>query len=159
MGVGKTTIGHQLSQLLGIDFIDLDDEITTQAGLSIPEIFRNNGEDHFRMIEKKILAQLNSHTEPAIIALGGGTICDPENRKLILQNNICIYLHKTWEEIEKSLSKLKNRPLIDQNSPSKLKALYSKRQPIYELSQLKMPINTEFEPQKLANYLKLLTNR
>ena len=159
MGVGKTTIGLQLSELFELDFIDLDQEIINQTGLSISEIFNNNGEDYFRVIEKDVLNKLNLQSESSIIALGGGTICDHENRKLILQNNICIYLYKSWEEIEKSLPKLKNRPLIYKNSPSKLRVLYNKRQSTYELSQLKMPINTVFETQKLANYLKLLTNR
>ena len=159
MGVGKTTIGLQLSEILELDFIDLDQEIVNQTGLSIPEIFNNNGEDYFRIIEKNVLTKINLQKKSSIIALGGGTICDHENRRLILQNNICIYLYKPWEEIEKSLPKLKNRPLIIKNSPSKLRELYNKRQSTYELSQLKMPINTVFETQKLANYLKLLTNR
>jgi len=88
-----------------------------------------------------------------------GTLTNQENRNLVLQNNLCIYLYKSWEEIEKSLPKLKNRPLINQNSISELRAIFNKRSSYYELSQLKMPINTVFKPQKLANYLKLLTNR
>ena len=159
MGVGKTTIGLQLSEILELDFIDLDQEIINQTGLSIPEIFNNNGEDYFRIIEKNVLTKINLQKKSSIIALGGGTISDHENRRLILQNNICIYFYKPWKEIEKSLPKLKNRPLIIKNSPSKLRELYNKRQSTYELSQLKMPINTVFETQKLANYLKLLTNR
>ena len=55
MGVGKTTIGLQLSELLELDFIDLDQEIINQTGLSISEIFNNNGEDYFRVIEKDVL--------------------------------------------------------------------------------------------------------
>ena len=59
MGVGKTTIGLQLSELLELNFIDLDQEIINQTGLSISEIFNNNGEDYFRVIEKDVLNKLN----------------------------------------------------------------------------------------------------
>lgn len=159
MGVGKTTIGLQLSKILGLDFYDLDQEISNHTGKSIPEIFNDKGEDYFREIEKDTLIKLNAKKNTCIVALGGGTMSDTESRYLVLQNSICIYLQKPWLEIEKNLSKLKNRPLIKQKSPTELKAIFNKRRLIYEQSQLKMPINTEFQTQKLANYLKLLTNR
>lgn len=159
MGVGKTTIGLQLSQILGLDFYDLDQEISNHTCKSISEIFKNKGEDYFRAIEKDTLIKLNAKKNPCIIALGGGTLSDQESLDLVLQNNTCIYLHKSWLEIEKNLLELQNRPLIEQKSLSELKVIFNKRRPIYEQSQLKMPINTEFEAQKLANYLKLLTNR
>lgn len=159
MGVGKTTIGLQLSEILGLDFYDIDQEITNQTGKSITELFEKNGEEYFRGIEKDTLIKLNAKKNLSVIALGGGTLTDQENRNLVLQNNLCIYLFKSWEEIEESLPKLKNRPLINQNSIAELRAIFNKRSSYYELSQLKMPINTVFKPQKLANYLKLLTNR
>jgi shikimate kinase len=48
MGVGKTTIGLQLSEILGLDFYDIDQEITNQTGKSITELFEKNGEEYFR---------------------------------------------------------------------------------------------------------------
>lgn len=159
MGVGKTTIGLHLSEILELDFFDLDQEITNQAGKSITELFDKNGEEYFRVIEKDTLIKLNTKKNLSVIALGGGTLSDQETCNLVLQNNLCIYLYKSWEEIEKSLPKLENRPLINQNSIAELRAIFNKRSSYYEQSQLKMPINAVFKTQKLANYLKLLTNR
>jgi len=99
MGVGKTTIGLQLSEILGLDFYYLDQEISNHTGKSIPEIFNNKGEGYFRGIEKDTLIKLNAKKNTCIVALGGGTLSDTESRYLVLQNSICIYLHKPWLEI------------------------------------------------------------
>jgi len=159
MGVGKTFIGKQLSELLQLPFIDLDVAIEKTTEKSIPELFDIEGEDSFRLKETQILKKTISTVDQSIISLGGGTICNVQNSKIILENGISIYLYKPWSELENNLSKLKGRPIIKQNSTTELKLLFSKREHFYEQSQLKMPINTDFEPQILANYLKLLTNR
>ena len=69
MGVGKTTIGLQLSEILGLDFYDLDQEISNHTGKSIPEIFNNKGEGYFRGIEKDTLIKLNAKKNTCIVAL------------------------------------------------------------------------------------------
>jgi len=61
MGVGKTTIGLQLSEILELDFYDIDQEITNQTGKSITELFEKNGEEYFRVIEKDTLIKLNGY--------------------------------------------------------------------------------------------------
>lgn len=64
MGVGKTTIGLQLSELLELDFIDLDQEIINQTGLSISEIFNNNGAQHRYTLERTFARRSSLRTRP-----------------------------------------------------------------------------------------------
>ena len=160
MGVGKTTIGNQLAELLQVSFIDLDQHIEKKEKNSISDIFNQGGEEEFRLLERKHLLQLIKITkEKTEIALGGGTICHLHNHINILQNGICIYLKSEWSAINENLKNLVDRPLIQQKSESELHALYLKRVPFYHLSQVETLTNTGFEAKKLAKSLKLLTNR
>src|SRR5207244_12720116 len=82
MGSGKTSVGWRLAKKLGWKFIDLDEEIERSEGRPVAEIFRENGEAHFRQIERNCLQKLSSSAaaEKSVIAFGGGTFLDPENR-------------------------------------------------------------------------------
>jgi shikimate kinase len=159
MGVGKTTIGRELSNLLNLPFIDLDEYITKQEGKSISDIFQQDGELSFRLIERKSLLSLLALADPHIIALGGGTMSSLKNDTLLLESGVCIYLYKPWEEIALYIKILTDRPLTTGLSLVELEIIFRKREHFYELCQLKMPVDTAFTTQKLANYLKLLTNR
>ncbi|MDB9882379.1 shikimate kinase [Bacteroidia bacterium] len=160
MGVGKTTIGRELATLSELPFLDLDDEITKHAGLSISSIFEQQGEYAFRQLERDtLLTILKKLKKPHVIALGGGTICSVTNYTEILNNGRCVYLYKPWEELREMLKILSDRPLALHSSVEELEDIFVKREPFYELSQLKMPINTMFSTQKLAQKLRLLTFR
>ncbi|MBP5321719.1 MAG: bifunctional shikimate kinase/3-dehydroquinate synthase [Kiritimatiellae bacterium] len=79
---GKSTLGRRLAERLGVAWIDLDEQITAEAGRPIPEIFRTEGESGFRARERAALLRLLA--EPAakrVISLGGGTLLDPDNRQ------------------------------------------------------------------------------
>jgi shikimate kinase len=159
MGVGKTTIGRKLSLLLDLPFIDLDEYIEEETGNNISQIFLQEGEAAFRLKEKNTLKSIISNREMHIIALGGGTMATVENSTLITHNGICIYLYKPWAEIALGIKSLKNRPIAAGLSLDELEAVYHKREPFYELSQVRMPLNTAFTPEKLADFLRLSTNR
>src|SRR5271169_1108903 len=75
MGTGKTYSGKQLSQKLNIPFFDLDEEIVKHDGKSINEIFTENGEEYFRLLEKDVLHIITEYNESFIMACGGGTPC------------------------------------------------------------------------------------
>src|SRR5579864_9418816 len=84
MGAGKTTVGRALADLLKWRFVDLDSEIESRYGQSIPEIFAARGERRFRELEAEALRSvLEQPTGPAVIALGGGTFVQPENADLL----------------------------------------------------------------------------
>ena len=85
MGSGKTTVGRLLARRTGRDFVDLDHEISREAGRTIPEIFAEGGEDRFRDLEHSALLSALDRPEPAVISCGGGAITRPDNRAALIQ--------------------------------------------------------------------------
>lgn len=112
MGSGKSTIGRQLAKALHLEFIDLDRFIEDAEGKSIPEIFRQQGEAEFRQIES--LALENALAQPnRLIALGGGTPCQPGAIRLIREKSFSIYLKISLEELVRRLAGSPvDRPLL-----------------------------------------------
>lgn len=91
MGAGKTTVGRRLARRLNWKLVDLDREIEREEGRSVPSIFRENGEAHFRDLERRYLRVVSS-MENAVIALGGGTFADAENRAVAENTGLTIWL-------------------------------------------------------------------
>ena len=83
MGSGKSTVGKHLADLLGLTFIDSDDEIERRAGADIPWIFDVEGEAGFRRRESAVLEELAQRNE-TVIATGGGAILAEQNRELMV---------------------------------------------------------------------------
>ncbi|MFN5785040.1 MAG: shikimate kinase [Flavobacteriia bacterium] len=75
MGSGKTTIGERLADRMGLPFIDTDHEIERLKGMSIDQIFKEEGEMNFRELEKKLIASLSVRDQDFVIAVGGGLPC------------------------------------------------------------------------------------
>jgi shikimate kinase len=124
MASGKSTIGPILANTLGWNFIDLDKLIEEKEGKSIKDIFKEEGEEHFRFLERKMLIEvlnLNNY----IIALGGGTIANSFNLEQVKKNGLLIYLASSPEETYKRLRFKRDRPafLFDEEEPSKEKFL------------------------------------
>jgi len=133
MGAGKTTVGRRVAKKLGWKFIDLDAEIERREGRPIAEIFRQDGETHFRYIERLCLKDLSS-SRKSVIALGGGTFTDPENRDLAEKTGLTVWL-------KVSFSKLVQRVRIDGTRPkfvdsSQAEQLYESREPLYALAKV-----------------------
>jgi shikimate kinase len=158
-GVGKTTIGRELASLTNLTFIDLDETIEVKINQTIASYFEEYGEEAFRDIERQTLIESITLHSDGIIALGGGTLSYRLNHVNILQGGTLIYLELPWAELYLRIKKLKNRPTLKDKTEAQIKAIFNQRLPFYELSQLKMPINSGFSTQKLADILKLSTNR
>jgi len=94
MGAGKTTVGHKLAAALGWDFVDLDTLIEQRSGLTVPQIFAEQGEKSFRHIESYALA-VTLRRSRIVLALGGGALELLTNRLLIEQkpDTLTVYLH------------------------------------------------------------------
>ena len=83
MGAGKTSVGKRLALLLGVPFVDSDNEIAEAAGMSIPEIFSSLGEPAFRDGERRVIARLLAD-RPKVLATGGGAFVEPRTRAELL---------------------------------------------------------------------------
>ena len=149
MGSGKSSIGNLVSKKLNIPFIDIDILIEDHAGMSITEIFENNGEDYFRILEEKItLKSLKS--KKSVIALGGGGFINNKIRKNILSNHFSFWLD--WDEsiLLKRIKNSKKRPLAFKLTDKKIKEIIKERTKIYSKAQFKINCNklTKYEIQK-----------
>ena len=122
-GCGKSEIGRLLAEQTGRMFIDADAAVEESAGCPIPDIFKNEGEAGFRLIETKVLEELGK-LSGVIIATGGGCVTRPDNYPLLHQNGILIWL-------KRDISRLPTygRPVSQSNS---LEKLYESRRSMYE---------------------------
>lgn len=123
-GSGKTTVGKLLSEKLGREFIDTDEEIVKTDGRTIPEIFSTDGEDYFRQLESEAVKNSGKQLGK-IISTGGGAIMTGNNRDALYQNGTIIYLKK-----ELSLLTTDGRPLSENYEA--LKKIYESRKSAYE---------------------------
>lgn len=121
-GSGKSTIGAALAKITGRDFFDTDVIITDKSGKSISEIINGPGESVFRQMETEALRDV-SKKSGCVIATGGGIVKTPENRRLIRQNSICIFLDRDLDALPAD-----GRPLSLKNG---IGALASERLPLY----------------------------
>jgi len=131
MGAGKTTVGRLLAHFLGKTFYDSDREIQKRTGVGIPVIFEIEGEEGFRKRETDMLAEL-AKMENIVLATGGGAVLSMENRRLLEQRGIVIYLRAAVEDLWRRTRQDQNRPLLRAPDPrKKLTELYGQRDPLY----------------------------
>jgi shikimate kinase / 3-dehydroquinate synthase len=111
MGSGKTSVGRALSRNLGLPFLDLDELISARAGSSIAEIFSCAGEEAFRALERKALAETASAGRPCVVATGGGLPAHPLNRRLMKASGVVVNLHASFETLRSRIPGDGSRPL------------------------------------------------
>lgn len=121
-GSGKTTIGKILAKKLERTFIDADAALEEEAGLSIPEIFSEEGEAGFRQRETEILKKLGRQSG-IVIATGGGCVTREENYFHLRQNGVIIFLERKLDMLDR-----KGRPL---SQGADLGEMYATRLPLY----------------------------
>lgn len=121
-GCGKTTVGRVLARVSGRPFVDLDDEVVRLAGKPIPEIFRRDGEEAFRELESRALANACTGSGQ-VIATGGGTVLRPENRAAMGRAGRVYWLRR-----DLALLPTAGRPLSQAGS---LEEMYRLRKPLY----------------------------
>ena len=123
-GSGKSTIGKIIARDLGMNFIDSDEEIVKKAGKTIPEIFKEAGEEGFRKIESEVIAEL-SKLSHSVIATGGGAVLNAKNTDLLSENGKIYFIDRALS----SLVATSDRPLS--SSREDLERRYNERYDIY----------------------------
>jgi shikimate kinase len=150
-GAGKTTVGGLLAEALGLDFRDVDADIEARAGKPIPEIFFDEGEDHFRLLEREaVAAALDSFD--GVLALGGGAILAAQTRALLAKNTV-VYLSVQLSDAVSRVGLGSGRPLLAMNPRATLKYLLDQRRPLYE-EVATVTVQTDGRtPEDIAAYL------
>ena len=129
-GSGKSTVGAAIARATGLALRDIDNDIERTAGKSIPDIFTEDGEPHFRALERAAVARgLAEHG--GVLALGGGAILAPETRA-ILRGHAVIFLGLSMPTGVRRTGLAANRPLLAGLNPrATYKALLDARIPLY----------------------------
>jgi shikimate kinase len=135
MAAGKTSVGRALARRLDWKFIDIDDLIERQEHLTVAEIFARHGEPYFRAAERAILLdQLNARH--AIVATGGGTFADPQNRAAIRNDGVSVWLDAPLERVIARMPADGRRPLAADRAD--LERLYEGRRLAYEQAHVRL---------------------
>lgn len=153
MGAGKTTVGKALAKRTGAQFYDLDWYIEARMRRTVPEIFRQEGEEGFRRIERAMLHEV-AEFENVVLSLGGGTPCFFDNMEYVRQKGRTVYLEASAEVLAKHLRMGKvERPLIKGKAPEELLAFIKeqlqKRETFYKQAEI------IFNVSLLDNYEKV----
>ncbi|MBN1155793.1 shikimate kinase [candidate division KSB1 bacterium] len=142
MGCGKTTIGKDLAVKFNVQFIDTDVIISEKTNLSIPDIFEKWGESKFREIETQVIGSIVA-LPPSIISLGGGAILSEQNRSVIFNSGLSIYLKWRVKTLFKRLADCDSRPLLSNIPQSKLleqiMSMMNERSKYYERAHIVIP--------------------
>ena len=137
MGSGKSSIGSLVAKKLQLNFIDIDNEIETELGLSIKKIFETKGENYFRKFEEKItLKKLKS--KPVVISLGGGAFTNRNIRKEVIKNHLSFWLNWSDKILVNRIKNSKKRPLVSNASKNEIIDLIKKRSNIYSKALYKI---------------------
>ncbi|MCK8680906.1 shikimate kinase [Streptomyces lichenis] len=129
MGSGKSTVGALLAERLGAPYRDTDADIVAAQGREISDIFLDEGEEHFRALERAaVAAALAEH--PGVLALGGGAVLDPGTRALLAGRPVA-YLSMDVEEAVRRVGLGAARPLLAVNPRRQWRELMDARRHLY----------------------------
>jgi shikimate kinase len=129
MGAGKSVCGRLLARRLGRCFVETDDMIVSRDGRSIPEIFRQDGEEAFRRLEAEALEALRLKSGD-VIATGGGLPCREGRMEALRAIGTVVWLRGDLSVLLDRAARIGGRPMLAR-SPADLEALYRAREPYY----------------------------
>lgn len=129
-GAGKSTVGALVAEDLGVPFADVDTLIESTAGKPIPEIFIDDGEDHFRALERAaVAAALREHA--GVLALGGGAVMADATRAALMAH-VVVFLSVELADAIRRVGLGAGRPLLSVNPRATMRHMLEQRRPFYE---------------------------
>jgi shikimate kinase len=158
MASGKTTLGSELAEIMGFQFIDLDDFLEAKYKKSIKILFEIEGEEKFRILENESLREVAAMEGDIIVASGGGTSCFYNSIDFMNKHGITVYIKvEVAELLARLIESKKNRPLLWGKTPEELNEyiirVLDERQKYYERARLTVEF-PNFNVEQLANTLK-----
>jgi shikimate kinase len=131
MGSGKTAVGRHLARLFRFNFLDSDADIEAKTGVDISFIFEKEGEAGFRMRERESIDRL-TRLESIVLATGGGAVIEAENRRVLAERGVVVYLETSIDQQLDRTRHARHRPLLNGTDPEqKLKELMLRRAALY----------------------------
>jgi shikimate kinase len=131
MGAGKSSVGRCLRRRMGLALLDIDEVVTSNFGMSIPEIFAEHGEKKFREAETEALRRVRTE-EQTIIITGGGVVLRKENVEILRSQAAIVWLDGDEETLFARASRKQNRPLLQTKNPRKtFSQILDARRPLY----------------------------
>jgi len=145
MGTGKSTVGSILAEALALPFLDLDETVQEEAGMSIEAIFALEGEEGFRQRETEVLKRAVSF--PGVVAAGGGVVTVEENWDY-LKEGVTVALTASLEVLKRRLNGKTGRPLLGDEMA--LEKLFMERISLYEKARLVVDTSL-LSPEEVMN--------
>ena len=158
MGSGKSSIGSIISKKLNIDFIDIDEEIEKNLGMTISKIFEIKGERYFRKIEETITLKILKKSK-MVISLGGGAFLNNKIKKEILDNHISFWLDWDIKSLINRIKDSKKRPVAFNATTNELANLIKKRSIVYSKAMYKIDCENLSKNEVVNNILKIYEAR
>ena len=151
MGTGKTTIGRLLAKKTGMPLVDMDTLIEERAGKTINKIFADEGEPHFRNLEREMAKELASQ-ENQVISTGGGIVLNPDNIAAFEQTGLTVCLIASPETVLERVKHDTTRPLLAGDKEAQIIQLLETRKPLYEAVDHQIDTN-RLEPEAIADVI------
>ena len=126
---GKSTLAARLAERWGFDWFDTDDVVEARAGKRIADIFAQDGEPAFRDLEAAVVAELANDPRPMVLATGGGVPLREENRRILRERGVVVWLTATVETIARRMSG-------DKSTAARRPALTDAKSPVAEIAKV-----------------------
>jgi len=127
-GSGKSALGRRVAAKMQLPYLDMDVYLTEVTGMDTAQLYQRFGDQAFRDAETRLLQELVGVT-PGIISTGGGTCLRPENRALMKNHGVIVYIDRPLDDIMSNF-RAEKRPLLAQKSREEVEALFNERKPI-----------------------------
>ncbi|HVS52257.1 MAG TPA: shikimate kinase [Opitutaceae bacterium] len=154
MGTGKTTVGRAVAHKLGFALLDSDHEIERLRGRTIPEIFAQEGEPAFRVMEREFVER-GHPAERTVVSCGGGLVVQPGMLELLKTKGVVVCLHASIETILERTARHQHRPLlVTENPEERIRTLFAQREPVYKRSGTVILTDSRPLPDIVAHVLR-----
>jgi shikimate kinase len=151
MGSGKTTVGELVASRLGRPYRDSDADVVAATGLTVPEIFKQQGEPAFRTQEAAVLARACAEVTPNVISVAGGAVLSADNRRLLEASGTVIWLRARADTLAARVGAGHGRPLLENDPAQVLSTLNAERAGLYEeVADLIIDVD-DLSPDEVAN--------
>lgn len=157
-GAGKSTVGSLLAGRMGRRFVDLDDRIVERVGASVPDIFRVQGEEAFRVLERDTMAEALAGP-PVVVAPGGGWAAQHLALESVRGRAVVVYLQLPPDVAAIRVAGGEGRPLLTGHDPAaRVRELYERRRPWYERADVTVDAAEGTPDQVAARVAAALVN-